>query len=152
MVTSGLKWQPIKASFPLKGGGSFEGPIGAAAAVATLRDVVFPQGMVDGAAQLAQDMEVFARANASWQDRTGDARRGLAGVPFADAGQVGASIVHTVPYGIFLENKHNGAYAIITRTQETFAPLAARILGGSVRAAIEGRGSRVRDVKTGRFA
>lgn len=152
-MTSGkLQWQPIKASFPLKGGGSFEGPIGAAAAVATLRDVVIPQGMADGAAQLAQDMEVFARANASWQNRTGDARRGLTGVPFADAGQVGASIVHTVPYGIFLENKHNGAYAIISRTQETFAPLAGRIIGDSVRAALEGRGSRVRDVKTGRFA
>lgn len=152
MVTSGLKWQPITASYLRKSGGKLEGPIGAAAAIEILRDDVIPQGMADGAAQLAQDMEVFARANASWKNRTGDARRGLAGVAFADGGTVGASIVHSVFYGLFLENKYNGAYAIISRTQETFAPLAGRIIAGGVRAALEGRGSRVRDVKSGRFA
>lgn len=152
MVTSGLKWHPIQSSYPLKRGGSFKGPIGAAAAVAILRDDVIPQGMADGAAQLAVDMEAFARANASWKNRTGDARRGLAGIAFAEGNTVGASIVHTVFYGLFLENKHNGAYAIISRTQETFAPLAGRIIEGGVRAALEGRGSRVRDVKSGRFA
>lgn len=148
---SGLKWYPIKGTAKV-GSGSFTGPIGAAAYVAALRDTVIPDGMIAGAAQLAQDMETFAKQNATWQDRTTDARKGLSGEPFAENGIVGASIVHTVPYGIWLENRHERRYAIIGPTQAVFAPLAGRIIAGGVRAALEGRGSKVRDMKSGRFS
>lgn len=152
MISANFQWRPIKTSAKLKSGFVYEGPIGAAAAIEGLRDSVIPEGMADGAAQLAEDMEAFAKTYATWKDRTGAARRGLSGQAFADAGQVGASIVHTVDYGIWLENRFEGRYAIILLTQETFAALAPRIIAGGVRAALEGRGSRVRDVKTGRFA
>ncbi len=151
MINGKLEWKPINGTANV-GGGSFTGPIGAAAYVALLRDQVIPDGMAGGAAQLAEDMEKFAQANAPWQDRTTDARKGLAGVAFAEAGQVGASIVHSVPYGIWLENRFDRRYAIIGPTMSVFAPLAGRIIAENVRAALEGKGSKVRDVKTGRFA
>lgn len=151
MISGGITWKPINQTAKV-GGGNFTGPIGAAAYVAALRDTVIPDGMAAGAAQLAEDMEAFARQNASWQDRTTDARKGLSGQAFADAGLVGASIVHSVPYGIWLENRFERRYAIIGPTQAVFAGLAARIIAGGVRAALEGKGSRVRDVKSGRFA
>ena len=148
---SGLKWHPIKATAKV-GGGTFTGPIGAAALVAALRDTVIPDGMAAGAVQLAKDMETFANQNAPWTDRTTDARQGLSGEPFAENGIVGASIVHSVPYGIWLENRFERRYAIIGPTQAVFAPLAGRIIAGGVRAALEGKGSKVRSIKSGRFA
>jgi hypothetical protein len=151
MITSELKWKPINATAKV-GGGTFTGPIGAAAYVRQLRETVIPEGMAAGASRLAQDMEKFAQANASWTDRTTDARKGLSGEAFADAGVVGATIVHTVDYGIWLENRFDRRYAIVGPTQAVFAPLAGRIIAENVRAALEGKGSKVRDVKTGRFA
>lgn len=148
---SGLKWHPIKGTAKV-GGGTFTGPIGAAAYVAALRDTVIPDGMAAGAVQLAEDMETFAKQSAPWTDRTTDARQGLSGEPFAENGIVGASIVHTVPYGIWLENRFERRYAIVGPTQAVFAPLAARIIAGGVRAALEGKGSKLRGVKSGRFA
>lgn len=148
---SGLKWFPIKGTAKV-GGGTFTGPIGAAAYIARLRDTVIPDGMAAGAAQLAEDMEKFAKQSAPWTDRTTDARQGLSGEPFAENGIVGASIVHTVPYGIWLENRFDRRYAIIGPTQAVFAPLAGRIIAGGVRAALEGKGSKVRSIKSGRFA
>lgn len=148
---SGLKWHPIKATAKV-GSGTFTGPIGAAALVAALRDTVIPDGMAAGAVQLAKDMETFANQNAPWTDRTTDARQGLSGEPFAENGIVGASIVHSVPYGIWLENRFERRYAIIGPTQAVFAPLAGRIIAGGVRAALEGKGSKVRSIKSGRFA
>lgn len=148
---SGLKWHPIKKTAKV-GGGTFTGPIGAAALVAALRDTVIPDGMAAGAVQLAKDMETFANQNAPWTDRTTDARQGLSGEPFAENGIVGASIVHTVPYGIWLENRFDRRYAIVGPTQAVFAGLAARIIAGGVRAALEGKGSKVRSIKSGRFA
>lgn len=148
---SGLKWFPIKGTAKV-GGGTFTGPIGAAAYIARLRDTVIPDGMAAGAAQLAADMEAFAKQSAPWTDRTTDARQGLSGEPFAENGIVGASIVHSVPYGIWLENRFDRRYAIIGPTQAVFAPLAGRIIAGGVRAALEGKGSKVRSIKSGRFA
>lgn len=151
MISGGIVWKPINQTAKV-GSGNFTGPIGAAAYVAALRDTVIPDGMAAGAAQLAEDMEKFAQANAPWTDRTTDARKGLSGQAFAEPGIVGASIVHSVPYGIWLENRFERRYAIIGPTQAVFAGLAARIIAGGVRAALEGKGSKVRDVKSGRFA
>jgi hypothetical protein len=58
----------------------------------------------------------YMRTNAPWTDQTGNARNGL----FAKAseGDPVHNIVcyHTMPYGIFLEVRFNGTYAIITPT------------------------------------
>lgn len=52
----------------------------------------------------AQVMQSEAQANAPWQDRTGDARRGIKGTSqkTADGGII--TLAHTVPYGPYLEN------------------------------------------------
>lgn len=64
-------------------------------------------------------VESEAKANASWVDRTGNARQGLHG--FVE--DVSESIVllvlqHKMEYGIFLELSHQGRYAIILPTLE----------------------------------
>lgn len=152
MINPTFKWQPIKGA-TIAGGKTYTGPVGAAAMIMIARTQTIPSGMMDGAAQLAADMQGYAEQNAAWINRTGDARAELAGVPFAEGDTVGASIVHGVPYGLFLENMESRPdLAIIRQTQEAFTPVALRIIGGGVRAALEGRGSKVRAIGTGRFS
>ena len=57
------------------------------------------------------------RANAPWQDRTGNARRGLRAVP-VDMRQDAAALllIHSVRYGAALELRHAGRYAVISPT------------------------------------
>jgi len=138
-----MEWQPITGSRVLKSGHRFEGLEGGAFAMRQLRDQVVPAGMAGGGAQLARDMEDYARVNASWTDRTGDARAGLEAAVESDGDTVTVSLRHTVPYGIWLENLFNGRFAIILPTLEAFSTLARRIMAGGVRAALAGRGSKV---------
>lgn len=147
-----LDWQSIKGSRTLKSGYRFEGLEGGAFAMQQLREEVVPAGMAAGAAQLATDMEAYARANAPWTDQTGDARRLLSGEAQAEGDTVRATLSHGVHYGIWLENLFNGRFAIIGPTLEVFATVARRIMAGGVRAALTGRGSKVRDIESGRFA
>jgi hypothetical protein len=70
----------------------------------------------------AAKIETYAKQNARWTDRTGNARQGLT----ARAFRVGAGVViylfHTMSYGIWLEVKNQGRFAIILRTLESFYP------------------------------
>ena len=79
------------------------------------------------ATQTQNDM----RTNASWTDRTGNARSGL----FSIAEQAAADLViiylshgHTIEYGIHLELDHGGRYAIIVPTMEKWFPEIKRML------------------------
>ena len=58
----------------------------------------------------------YARTNAPWTDRTGNARQGLAAKYSASGGVHIITISHGVPYGIWLEVKYAGRYAIIEPT------------------------------------
>lgn len=76
------------------------------------------------------------RQNATWTDRTGNARNGLAAD--VQATGTGGSLVlyHTVPYGIWLEIRWSGRYAIVGPTLQEIGPqlmamLAQAIGGGS---------------------
>lgn len=73
----------------------------------------------------------YARANAPWNDITGDARSGLD----VDVRQEGEVIVlemsHSVDYGLYLETRWNGKLAIIMPTLEMFAPQIGRGLSES---------------------
>lgn len=70
----------------------------------------------------AADMQNRARTNASWTDRTGNARSGLFGVT-ARAGYVFRIILgHTVHYGIYLELSNGMRYAIVMPTIEATLP------------------------------
>lgn len=63
-----------------------------------------------------QKVQSYMRINAPWTDQTTNARNGL----FARAFSEGSSHVivchHTMPYGIWLEVRFGGAYAIINPT------------------------------------
>lgn len=86
---------------------------------------------------LAAKMEGYAKANAPWQDRTGEARAGLTGLSVAAADLVTVYLYHQADHGKWLEIARGGPYQIILPTLtahygEAMALLAS-ILGGGGR-------------------
>lgn len=74
-------------------------------------------------------VENAAKTNASWTDRTGAARQGLHGfVEDVSESVVLLVLAHGVDYGIFLELKHQGRYAIILPTLEESYPKVMEML------------------------
>lgn len=71
----------------------------------------------------APQVEAHMKTNAPWQDQTGNARQGLRAEAF-DLGDdsMGIILYHQVPYGIWLEIKNSGEYAIILPTIEVMGP------------------------------
>ena len=61
-------------------------------------------------------VEGFARQNAPWTDRTGNARNGLNARSFHEGNTHGIRIAHSMPYGIWLEIRHEGRFANIEPT------------------------------------
>lgn len=57
--------------------------------------------------------EAYMRNNASWTDRTGNARNGLRATVVQGPDSVAIVLFHSVPYGVFLEVRWGGKYAII---------------------------------------
>lgn len=88
------------------------------------------QGIEELLEELAQEVEEYAKTNAPWDDRSGEARQGLT-AEVVDGGLFRNSIVlyHTVDYGIWLEVRWNGRYAIIVPTIEHFGPIVMGSLG-----------------------
>lgn len=70
----------------------------------------------------AQDIQSFARATAPWTDQTGNARNGLMGSYDKEGTKHTITLAHSVPYGIWLEVRWAGRYAIIAPSIETEAP------------------------------
>lgn len=79
-------------------------------------------GMADHAAEFAQDLLDYAKNNAPWQDQTGDARAGLETEVTLYNDNLMIDLFHTVEYGIWLEIRWGGRYAIIIPTIETMGP------------------------------
>lgn len=73
----------------------------------------------------------YAKANARWADRTGDAREGLDVDVSWDGNVIVWEMFHTVDYGLYLETRWNGKYAIIMPTLEMFASHVGRGLSES---------------------
>lgn len=98
---------------------------------------------VDAGVDLAFDYikpraESYARGNAPWVDRTGNARNGL----FAEHSKTPMVvhrlvIYHTMPYGLWLEVRWSGRYAIIGPTMFNMAPQLAIAGAESVKRAID---------------
>jgi len=84
------------------------------------------------ASGFAPRVESHMRNTAPWTDQTGNARAGLFARPEVEA--TGAKIVfgHSVYYGIFLETRWSGRYAVVLPTLEELGPqfmsYAARII------------------------
>jgi len=71
----------------------------------------------------AQDVQDYAQENAPWEDRTGAARDGLTAEAHHNFGHYYIDLFHTVDYGIWLEIRWDGRYAIIQPTLEHFGPM-----------------------------
>ena len=82
--------------------------------------------------QFAQECEDYMKANAPWEDRSGDARDGLtADADQNDAkGNLGVVLAHGVDYGVYLEFKFGGRDAIIIPTMEIMGPQLMARIGG----------------------
>lgn len=86
-------------------------------------------------AAVAQTMDYFAvrsesymKQNAPWTDRTTNARNGLSATAFHDSPNAhGIVLAHGVPYGIWLEVRFDGKYAIITPSLEV---MGAEVMDG----------------------
>lgn len=72
--------------------------------------------------RLAEDMVAYAKAYASWEDRSGDARNELHGLALDYPNEFisRAYLAHGVDYGIWLEVRWGGQFAIIARTIAAF--------------------------------
>jgi hypothetical protein len=70
------------------------------------------------------------RSNAPWRDQTGNARNGLRAttnhVPFRRHSII---LSHGVPYGIWLEVRWSGRYAIIDPTMRAIGPQVLDMIG-----------------------
>lgn len=75
---------------------------------------------------MAPQVESYMKLHAPWTDRTGNARNGLAARPFDEGGVVGIVLFHQVDYGIYLETKNEGEYAIINPTIDVMGPQVMR--------------------------
>lgn len=70
----------------------------------------------------ADRMESYAVANASWSDQTGNARQGLSAKAFSEPQSFAIVLYHTMPYGVWLEVRWSGRYAIILPTIDRHGP------------------------------
>lgn len=82
----------------------------------------------------APRVEAAAKQNAKWTDRTTNARNGL----ISRAGTSGKNrvylvLAHQVPYGIYLETRWSGKYAIVMPTLNTFGPKIMNTIEGLIK-------------------
>jgi len=70
----------------------------------------------------AGQLEGYAKTHAPWTDRTGHARQSLHGGVDIRGDQQVLYLSHGVEYGIHLESKHSGNYAIVGPTVDVHLP------------------------------
>lgn len=80
----------------------------------------------------------FAKSRAKWTDRTGNARQGLRVFPIHEPGRSTIVITHGVPYGIWLEVRFSGKYAIVAPTQVYVGEMTMRLLSNLFSGEISG--------------
>lgn len=155
-ITPSITWSRVTDVRFLKTTGVMvEGPIGSMALIKGVAEESIPGGLLSGMHRLAAAMEEYAKARAPWQNRTGKARGGLYGyADKIDDGTFIAGVAHgpDVDYGIWLEMRWNGRYAIIGPTQAAFASRAGDFVADEIALELKGRGSTYRHRSSGRFA
>jgi hypothetical protein len=85
--------------------------------------VVMEETLEEIVEQVAQEVQDYAQTNAPWTDQTGDAREGLTAESFSESNVLTIVLYHTVEYGIWLEVRNSGEYAIIIPTIEQMGPV-----------------------------
>lgn len=78
--------------------------------------------IVEAAQDLAEKIQAYAKENAPWEDRSGDAREGLGAAVEADKDTCAIYLSHSVEYGVWLEIRWGAKYAIIIPTIEQLGP------------------------------
>lgn len=87
------------------------------------------RAMVAAAHYSATHAEGYMKDNAPWTDRTGAARNGLGAQVVVSTNKVAIVLYHSVPYGVWLELRWDGKYAIIEPTMATVGPLFVETIG-----------------------
>lgn len=88
--------------------------------------------MVATAKYVAPQIQSDMRTNAPWTDQTGNARNGLFTSVQVTTNNVAIVLYHSVPYGIWLELRWSGKYAIITPSLAKWGPKFFALLAKSV--------------------
>lgn len=78
--------------------------------------------VLDTAREWATETEAWMKAEAPWTDRTGNARQKLYGEAEQDGDDTVAYIGGRAEYQIWLETRHAGRYAIVTRAMQIKPP------------------------------
>lgn len=71
----------------------------------------------------APQVENWMKNNAKWKDQTGNARNGLAARAFDEGDRKGIVMYHQVPYGIWLEVRWSGRYAVVVPAMAEWGPV-----------------------------
>ncbi len=100
------------------------------------REVVEEVAVV--AEDVASFMQDYAQGNHPWQNRTGEAERGLTGSVDRAGDRIASVIAHTAPHGIFLELKYAGRDGVLPDTLDAALPYAERELNRVVRGVFRG--------------
>lgn len=72
------------------------------------------------------------RAEARWTDRTSNARNGLMAKVFDESDGGSLVLFHSVPYGIWLEVRWSGRYAIVGPTLNNISPQVMRSIADGI--------------------
>ena len=88
--------------------------------------------MVATATYIAPKIQADMRESARWTDQTGNARNGLFAAVKTSTNQVAIVLYHSVPYGIWLELRWSGRYAIITPSLAKWGPKYFELLAKAV--------------------
>lgn len=86
-------------------------------------------GMVAAANYVAPQAESFMKSTAPWTDQTGAARNGLRARVRVSGNTVAIVLYHSVPYGIWLEVRWGGKYAVIEPAMAAAGPLYVQTIG-----------------------
>lgn len=95
-----------------------------------------PNRLVYGTHSVAEQMEAYAKQNAPWTDRTGNARRTLSGFVDSDESNLYIGVAGHMPYSPLLELYYGGRFKIILPTVDAFAPT---IMSAAISAAMSFR-------------
>lgn len=87
------------------------------------------RGMVAAAKLTATKSEQTMKMNAPWTDQTGAARNGLGANVVVSTNKVAVVLFHSVPYGVWLELRWDGKYAIIEPTMAEMGPFFVTAIG-----------------------
>jgi hypothetical protein len=86
-----------------------------------LAAVHIPEALEHRVVDVAVEALDYAKANAPWNDRTGDARAGLDTSVQWEGDTIVWDLYHQVDYGLPLETIQNGRFAIIMPTLEIYS-------------------------------